>query len=501
MNLPTKFTQKPATYLLSLKTSVCALSLLATLSGLTGAQPAAQAPQAGQTPPVANTPGGPPAGGAAGGGGAPGAGAPGAGTPGAAGPTGAPPAPSGPPVSITSVRAQLKDLPIFLQATGAVTPVSSIDIRSQVTSVITQVHVKEGQFVRKGDPLFTLDTRADDANVAKAKAQLARDQATLSDVQRQLVRNKQLLEKNFISQGALDSVQAQVEAQTALLAADKAALDAARVPLSYGKITAPNSGRIGTISVFTGSSVQANQTSLVTITQLDPIAVQFNLPQRYLSNVLGMLKEGGAQVEAKLPESKEAVKGKLTFVDTSVDGNTGTVKAKATFGNKENALWPGSFVNVSVQGESLKDAVVIPLATIVQTARGSIVFVIDKENKASIRPVQVVQSQGDDAAVTGLRPGEKIALEGRQNLRPGSIAIERARDPNSKGGPGGPGGPRPGSGGPGGAGAGEKGGDKGGDKGGEKGSGQGKPPEKSSEKSSEKPAEKPAEKSAEKAKP
>jgi RND family efflux transporter MFP subunit len=353
-------------------------------------------------------------------------------------PGAAPTAPSGPPVSITSVRAQQKDLPIFLQATGAVTPVSSVDIRSQVTSVITQVHIKEGQFVRKGEPLFTLDARADEANVAKARAQLARDQASLADVQRQLARNKQLLEKNFISQGALDSVQSQVDAQTALIAADKAALDAARVPLSYSKIVSPNNGRIGTIAVFVGSSVQANQTSLVTITQLDPIAVQFNLPQRYLANVLGMLKEGGAIVEAKLPDSKEAIKGKLTFVDTSVDANTGTVKAKATFANKENALWPGSFVNVSVQGESLKDAVVIPLATIVQTVRGSIVFVIDKENKAAIRPVQIVQSQGDDAAVTGVRPGEKIALEGRQNLRPGSTAIERVRDPAGKGGPGGP---------------------------------------------------------------
>jgi RND family efflux transporter MFP subunit len=363
------------------------------------------------------------------------------------------PAPSGPPISITSVRAQQKDLPIFLQATGAVTPVSSVDIRSQVTSVVTQVHVKEGQFVRKGEALFTLDARADEANVAKARAQLARDQASLADVQRQLARNKQLLEKNFISQGALDSVQSQVDAQTALLAADKAALDAARVPLSYSKIISPNNGRIGTIGVFVGSSVLANQTSFVTITQLDPIAVQFNLPQRYVSNVLGMLKEGGAIVEVKLPDTKDSIKGKLTFVDTSVDANTGTVKAKATFANKENALWPGSFVNVSVQGESLKDAVVIPLATIVQTVRGSIVFVIDKENKAAIRPVQIVQSQGDDAAVTGVRPGEKIALEGRQNLRPGSTAIERARDPSSKGGSGGPkGGGAGGLGGPGGAG-------------------------------------------------
>jgi RND family efflux transporter MFP subunit len=431
MNLPAKVTdngasikQKGNSNVGSIPTFIAA-AILSTTYTLGFAQPSAQPPSS-QAPAVA--------------------------------PGAAVPAPSGPPVSITSVRAQQKDLPIFLQATGAVTPVSSVDIRSQVTSVITQVHIKEGQFVRKGEPLFTLDARADEANVAKARAQLARDQASLADVQRQLARNKQLLEKNFISQGALDSVQSQVDAQTALIAADKAALDAARVPLSYSKIISPNNGRIGTISVFVGSSVQANQTSLVTITQLDPIAVQFNLPQRYLSNVLGMLKEGGAIVEAKLPDSKEAIKGKLTFVDTSVDANTGTVKAKATFGNKENALWPGSFVNVSVQGESLKDAVVIPLATIVQTVRGSIVFVIDKENKAAIRPVQIVQSQGDDAAVTGLKPGEKIALEGRQNLRPGSTAIERARDPAGKGGPGGP---RGGAGG-------EKAGDKTGDKAAEK---------------------------------
>jgi RND family efflux transporter MFP subunit len=374
-------------------------------------------------------------------------------TPQTSAPAGSAPGAAGPPVSITSVRVQQKDLPIFLQATGTVSPVSSIDVRSQVTSVITKVYIKEGQFVRKGQPLFSLDSRADDANVAKARAQLAKDQAALSDAQRQLARSKQLFEKNFISQGALDSSQSQVDAQTALVAADKAAVDATRVPLSYSKIVSPGNGRIGTITVFEGSSVQANQTPMVTITQLDPINVSFSLPQRYLTSVHALLKEGGAQVEVRLPESKEPVKGKLSFVDTTVDSNTGTVKAKAVFSNKENALWPGSFVNVSVQGEAIKDAIIIPQTAVIQTVRGSIVYVIDKENKATIRPVQIVQSQGDDAIVTGVRPGEKIALEGKNNLRPGATTVERARDPSGGGGGAGKG---PGKGGPGGPGGADK---------------------------------------------
>jgi RND family efflux transporter MFP subunit len=423
---------------------IASIAAISTVTTATHAQPAAKPESA--TPASGNAPSGVPAAAATG---SPPSTAPSGppGAPGAApGAPGAAPGANAPPVSITSVRAQVKDLPVFLQATGTVTPLSSVDIRSQVSSVITKVHIKEGQFVKKGEALFTLDARADEANVAKARAQLARDQASLADAQRQLARNKQLVEKNFISQGALDSVQANVDAQTALIASDKAALDAARVPLSYSKIVSPSNGRIGTITVFPGSSVQANQTPMVTITQLDPITVSFNLPQRYLSNVLGLLKQGGAIVEAKLPESKDTLRGKLSFVDTSVDGNTGTVKAKATFANTTNALWPGSFVNVSVQSESIKDAVVIPQTAIIQTVRGSIVYMIDKENKAVIRPVQIVQSQGEEAAVTGLRGGEKIAIEGRQNLRPGSTAIERPRDGGGRPGGGRPGGP-PGAGG------------------------------------------------------
>ena len=147
-----------------------------------------------------------------------------------------------------------------------------------MSSVIIKVHINEGQFVRKGDVLFTLDSRTDQANLAKANAQLAKDLAGLADAGRQLARSKQLVAQNFVSQGAVDTAQASVDSQTAAVAADRAAIDAARVPLSYARIVAPSSGRVGLIPVFAGSAIQANQTPLVTITQLDPIAVTFNLP-------------------------------------------------------------------------------------------------------------------------------------------------------------------------------------------------------------------------------
>lgn len=343
----------------------------------------------------------------------------------------APAAPAGPPVSITTVRAQQRDLPLLLKATGTVAPLSSVDVRAQVTSVIRRVHFREGQFVRAGDLLFTLDARTDEANVAKARAQLARDQASLADAQRQLERSKQLLAQNFISQGAVDTNQALVDSQMALLASDRAAIDASRVPLSYSRVTAPSAGRAGAVTVFAGSSVQANQTTLVTITQLEPIAVAFNIPQRHLADALAALQGSGAAVTATLPEGGEAAAGRLKFVDNAVDANSGTVKVKAVFDNRSGKLWPGAFVDISLTVRTLKDAVVVPQAAIVQSARGAVIYTVE-DGKAALRPVQVLYAQGEDAAVSGLRAGEAVVLDGRQSLRPGALVAERAREPTER---------------------------------------------------------------------
>jgi RND family efflux transporter MFP subunit len=184
---------------------------------------------------------------------------------------------------------------------------------------------------------------------------------------------------------------------------------------------------VGAINVYPGTAVQANQTSLVTITQLDPIDVSFSLPQRYLANLLIALKAADSAVAVKLPEGGGDVTGRLQFVDNAIDAGTGTVKVKARFANQAARLWPGAFVNVSMNAGTVKDAIVIPLATIIQTARGPIVYVVDN-GKASLRPVKIVESQGDDAAVTGVRPGERLVMDGRQNLRPDSPVMERARE-------------------------------------------------------------------------
>ena len=332
----------------------------------------------------------------------------------------------GGPVSVTTVRAQKRDVDVMLEATGTVTALNSVDIRSQVSSVITKVNIREGQFVKAGDLLFTLDSRNDQVNFAKAQAVLAKDMAALADAQRQLARNRDLLAQNFISQGAVDTSQTQVESQQAVVTADRAAIEAAKVGLGYNRISAPTAGRAGAINVFAGTTVQPGTNSLVTITQLDPIAVSFSLPQRNLNDALQAMRSGGGKVLAVLPEGRTALTGKLRFVDNAVDTNSGTVKVKAQFDNASEALWPGAFVTVRLAVRTLKDATVVAQASVIQGPRGTIVYVVDEQNKAAARPVEVVYASGLEAAVTGLQPGEKVVVDGRQNLRNGVAVAERA---------------------------------------------------------------------------
>lgn len=334
----------------------------------------------------------------------------------------------GPPVSVTTVRAEKRDYDVQLEATGTVTALNSVDIKPQVASTITQIHFKEGQFLKAGQLLFTLDARADETNLAKAQAQLQKDLASLADAQRQLTRSKELFAQNFVSQVAVDTNQTLVDAQRAVVDADRAAVRAAQVGLSYTRIVAPTSGRAGTVNVFPGTLVQPGTTTLVTITQLDPIAVSFNLPQRNLQDALDSLRAGGGKVAAVLPEGRGALSGKLSFVDNNVDPTLGSLKVKARFDNKDEKLWPGAFVGVKLAVQTIKDAIVVPQASIVQGARGRVVFVVEQGSKVAARPIEVVYSAGQDAVVTGVRPGDRVVLDGRQNLRPGSIVVERAAD-------------------------------------------------------------------------
>ena len=333
---------------------------------------------------------------------------------------------AGPPVSVTTVAVQKRDVEVMLEATGTVSALNSVDIRPQVASVIQKVHIREGQFVTAGQLLFTLDARSDEVNLAKARAQLAKDQAALADAERQLARSKDLFAQNFISQSAVDTTQTLVDSQRAVVASSRTAIDAAQVGLSYSRIKAPSAGRAGAINVFAGSYVQPSSPPLVTITQLDPIAVSFTLPQRNIGDALATMRGGGGKVIAVLPERGATLAGKLQFVDNVVEASSGTVRVKAEFANREERLWPGAFVSVRLAVQTLRDASVIPQAVIIESPRGKVVYVVDAAMKVSPRPVEVVHASGEHAAVTGVKPGERVVLDGRQNVRPGSTVVERA---------------------------------------------------------------------------
>ena len=332
-----------------------------------------------------------------------------------------------PPVSVTTIKVELKDLAVRLRSAGVVTPIRAVDVKPQVNSVITRVNVKDGQYVKAGDLLFTLDARTEEANIAKAQAQLAKDSAALADAQRQLRRAQDLLARQFISQGSVDSNVAAVEGWQATVNADRAAIDATKVAQSYARISAPQSGRVGVVNVSTGSAVEANKTVLVTITQISPIAVTFTLPQRNIADALAGLQKDGAPVTATLPDNGGVFQGKLQFVDSVVDTASGVVKAKAHFKNEDEKLWPGAFVEVQQVLREVKDAVVVPQVAVVYGARGATVYVVEN-GKAVVRPVKVLQPQGAEVSVSGLEAGETVVLEGKQNLRPGSAVVERAKD-------------------------------------------------------------------------
>ncbi|MEN9904262.1 MAG: hypothetical protein RLZZ555_827 [Pseudomonadota bacterium] len=329
-----------------------------------------------------------------------------------------------PPVPVSTVEAARRDLERSLDASGIVSPLSAVEVRPQIAGLIARVHVKEGQQVREGELLFTLDTRSQQAEATRLRAQLARTEAQLADASRQLARAQELLAQGFVSRGAVDTAQASVDAQSASLQADRASLSAAQVTLGHGEVRAPGAGRIGAIPVFAGSAVQANLTTLATVTRMDPVDVSFSLPQSALPELLALIDSGPVHVQASLPGTNKPLTGKLHFVDSAIDAATGTVKAKARFDNRDLKLWPGSFVRVRLPLQKLDGAVVIPLPAVIQAARGPVVY-LAQDGKAVQRPVKVLASQDDQAAVSGIESGDKVIVDGRQNLRPDAPITER----------------------------------------------------------------------------
>jgi multidrug efflux system membrane fusion protein len=322
-------------------------------------------------------------------------------------------------VVVNVVTPQRQDVPVLLQANGSVMPVRSVDLHPQTTATITTVHIREGQFVKAGELMFSLDARSAHAGVDKARAQLMRDQAALADLERQQRRAEELLSKNFIAQGAVDTLNSQAESARALLALDSAALRSAQVDASYATIRAPMAGRVGAIAVYPGSLVQL-ATSLTTITQLDPINVAFTLPEAHLADLLAAHQAGAVPVKVAAAGAGGQAEGKLSFIDNTVDPSAGVIRLKAQFGNRDNRLWPGQYVSASLTVRTLKDALVIPQNAIIGNSSGTFVYTVEADQSVKARPVVRLHAFGANAAVSGLSGDEKVVVEGKQNLRPGA---------------------------------------------------------------------------------
>ena len=332
--------------------------------------------------------------------------------------------------------AKTQDVPVMVDVNGAVVSLKTVDVRAQATNLLSKVHIKEGQFVQQGTPLFSLDDRTDRANVEKANATLTRDRTLGADLDRQFQRAQELKAKNFVAQSAVDTTTAQRDAQSALIQSDEAALTAAQVALGYNTIRAPIAGRTGLINVFPGSLILPNTTSMVTVTQMDPIAVQFTIPESSLKDLQLTLKaqQDKSNVKVKIPSTGDEQNGHLYFVDNTVDAATGTIKAKAQFANKDNLLWPGQFLQVRVELATLKDAITIPSAAVITGLTGKFVYVAGEDNTVTNTPIQVRHTFGDSMAVTGIKAGDRVVTDGKQNLRPGGkIRVISPQTPKTAG--------------------------------------------------------------------
>jgi RND family efflux transporter MFP subunit len=332
-------------------------------------------------------------------------------------------------VPVATVLAEARDVPVTLTANGTVTALQTVDLRSQVTSIVREVHFREGQDVQKGDLLFSLDARADEANIRKAEAQVQKDRADLANAQRNLERQRELFRTKFISQAALDQAQNQVDTLNGQLAVDQAALESARVARGYTEIRAPFSGRTGTINVRAGSLVQPGGSSpgtpaLVTVTQIDPIAVAFTVPEKELAGLQQALVAGPVEVTAIAQSGGEPRKGRVSFVDNAVDNVSGTIKVKAEFSNKDARLWPGMYVNVALAPRTIRGATVVPSQAVQTGPDSRFVYVVGAERKVESRPVKVAHVGEKFSVVEGVAPGTKVVVEGAQNLRPGTSVTE-----------------------------------------------------------------------------
>ncbi len=340
-------------------------------------------------------------------------------------------------VPVTVATVEQKTVPLQLYAIGYVRTCATVAVKTQVGGELQRVHFQEGQEVRKGDLLFTIDPRPSEAQLKQAEANLARDQAQLENARREVRRYEELVKKDYVARQQYDQTRTTATALEATARADQAAVDNAKLQLSYCFIRSPIAGRTGNLLVHQGNIVKANDTTplgpgpsgsesvsvpLVTINQLSPIYVAFSVPEQHLPEIKKYMAAGRLQVDAIIPHDEgPPTHGELTFIDNAVDPATGTIQLKATFPNYDKALWPEQFVNVVLTLAMQANVVLVPSQAVQTGQTGPYVFVVQPDLAVESRPVVVDREVGAETVVKeGLKPGEQVVTDGQLRLSPGA---------------------------------------------------------------------------------
>ena len=331
-------------------------------------------------------------------------------------------------VPVTTDPVQVGPVPVEILANGIVASESVVTIRTRVDGQIERVHVTEGQMVRRGQPLFTLDSRLAQALLAQQEAQLASNRAQEARTQADAKRYQSLRGESFASQQRFEQAQADALAAAATAKATEALIQQTRLGIEYATIVAEIDGRLGAIPLRAGNFVrQAENTAITTLTQMDPILVQFAIPERWLPEVQAAMQREPPRVVVR-PEAEQAApaEGRLVFVDSAVDTTTGTILLKARFDNAELRLWPGQYVQVRIAPRVEPKAVTVAGPAVQTGQTGRFVFVLSPDNTAQRREVTLVRVAGDRAVVAGeLQAGERVIVDGAQRVTEGTRAVER----------------------------------------------------------------------------
>lgn len=327
-------------------------------------------------------------------------------------------------VPVTAATAVVKPMPRELRAIGNVQASATVLIKSRVNGELLTVHFKEGDEVKTGDLLFTVDPRPFEAALKQAEANLAKERAQLEHARKQAERYSSVVKKGYVSEEQNDQILANVAALTAAVRADEAAVENARLDLKYCSIRSPISGVTGQLKVDRGNLIKASDTDnpMVTVRQTSPIYVVFSVPEANLLRIKKHMATGPLEVAVAIPgDEQHQLAGELTFLDNAIDQTTGTLLLRATFANRDRALWPGQFVNVTLTLSLQSDAVVIPTPALQTGQGGQYVFVVTPDSLAEYRPVTVARTVGSEAVVEqGVKGGEKVVTDGQLRLTQGA---------------------------------------------------------------------------------